>query len=513
MAESHEMAELSRPEARPPPQPQLVQQVPRAGQGDARGNQTAANGTGQRRLPQMTVPGNNRSLAQTQFHAGGGKPRRVLTPEEVAELRRRQEEQEKQLEQEERELELKYGADQVIALILPVSLCMAVVIATIRSVAYYSAQDTQFAYSPYTESSGQDSGTRFGGALLNVIIIIGIIVVMTMVLVVLYKYRCYKAIHGWLIMSSMLLLFFFSYEFLTQILEAQNKTMDYITMSIAVWNFGWVGMVVIHWKGPLLLQQVYLIAVSALMALVLIKNLPEWTTWILLAAIAIYDLVAVLCPGGPLRMLVETAQERNEPLFPALIYSSTMVWLVGMADTEPRPPRLSDVESLDGSTGKKSPEPSRARSSVGSGQVPGSQDSPVNQGAVRGNASRVSGSLASGANSTTGGTPAAQPVQTPTIQSVEDEEERRGVKLGLGDFIFYSVLVGKAATSNDWGTIFVCYIAIVMGLACTLLLLSILQKALPALPISIAFGLVFFFTTSLLLTPYLDDLTYAQVFI
>eukprot|EP00833_Pecoramyces_ruminatium_P008327 jgi/Orpsp1_1/1182359/evm.model.c7180000080981.2 len=93
-----------------------------------------------------------------------------------------------------------------------------------------------------------------------------------------------------------------------------------------MFNLSIVGVIVIFWKGPARIQQGYLILMSSLMAFSL-TNLADWTTWILLALLACWDLIAVLCPFGPLKMLVEHSDSNKQMIPQALIYS-TMIWMM-----------------------------------------------------------------------------------------------------------------------------------------------------------------------------------------
>jgi presenilin 1 len=77
-------------------------------------------------------------------------------------------------------------------------------------------------------------------------------------------------------------------HFCSSISASLNRPIDMITICFLTWNIGVVGMFCIHWQGPLRIQQAYLILMSALLALVFYKFLPDWTGWLILGVISIW---------------------------------------------------------------------------------------------------------------------------------------------------------------------------------------------------------------------------------
>lgn len=90
----------------------------------------------------------------------------------------------------------------------------------------------------------------------------------------------------------------------------------------------------------------------------------------------------------------------------------------------------------------------------------------------------------------------------------DDDAEYRvsnSIKLGLGDFIFYSVLVSKAAM-HSFTAFACCMLVILAGMGATLVLLSVYKAALPALPISIFLGVTFYLLSVLSIEPWIENL-------
>lgn len=63
-----------------------------------------------------------------------------------------------------------------------------------------------------------------------------------------------------------------------------------------------VGMLgILFMPMPLLMKQCYMVWVGIIVAYIF-TWIPDWTSWVLLVAMALYDIAAVLIPGGPLKV-------------------------------------------------------------------------------------------------------------------------------------------------------------------------------------------------------------------
>lgn len=169
-------------------------------------------------------------------------------------------------------------------------------------------------------------------------------------------------------------------------------------------------------------------------------KVPEWTTWTLLGLLVLWDLVAVLCPFGPLRLLVESSQRLNQPI-PALLYSATLLVEL-MADMNHDSVKYTiDSKPNDNSQRCISSTIPLVNNRSGSSLREVSDDTPLD--------SPYESNPQVASNITT-----INHTSTPIEDASDINKKRPGLKLGLGDFVFYSLLMGRAGKKSVYFRVF-----------------------------------------------------------
>ncbi|KAL0415938.1 UNVERIFIED_CONTAM: Presenilin-like protein [Sesamum latifolium] len=372
--------------------------------------------------------------------------------------------------------------EEIIRIVTPVSICMLSVVILVSILNGDSSNGgdlpiTTMATIAYSESSSDSTWDKLKGALLNSLVFVAVVTVVTFLLVLLFYLRCTKFLKYYMGFSAFLVLGFMGGEIALMLIQGFSFPVDCITFAILLFNFTVVGVLAVFMsKMAIFVTQAYLVVIGMLVAY-WFTLLPEWTTWVLLVAMALYDLAAVLLPGGPLRLLVELAMSRDEDI-PALVYEAR--------------PVINDSGPSGGVVRRRVWREGRViwMKIKGLARI-------QEEGRVTGGDSELTTPLIQHINVRMNSSENAVPSENLVLDGI-GLGSSGAIKLGLGDFIFYSVLVGRAAM-YDFMTVYACYLAIIAGLGVTLMLLAFYRKALPALPVSIMLGVLFYLLTRLLL--------------
>ena len=367
--------------------------------------------------------------------------------------------------------------------------------------------------------SRNDSGLSVTTSIITAVVFIGMIFLVTAVLLLLYYFGCMKIIYGWLITAVILLLSMYMLIAFGSVPSIINIPVDYITLAIFLGNLCAVGVMSIFWRAPQIVTQLFLILISILTSLVF-RYLPDWTVWILLILLVIYDACVVLCPGGLLNLLLKKSEERGDAI-PALIYSTAAYFWHEKSDDEESEHEEDENENENQDNNDENQENINDENKYDGEEEDGTDDEIDTEGEDQ-NKPQEQIELER--------QPAHQmplpDIDTPLVdQNVDDNadndqeqqqengerndpenpnnkkkknkkkkmsgRENDGIKLGLGDFVFYGILITRAARIG-WDITVLCIFAVILGLSLTLIVLAIFERPLPALPFSLVLGIIFF---------------------
>ena len=234
------------------------------------------------------------------------------------------------IQKKKRVQDIAYAVASYGAIYLPVSIAMilsALAVNWITTEAWSEATRDSLEQQYTVRQSDDDASnaTLLGDSILNGLTIIAVICALTFVMVILVYFRLTKILFGYLLLSFFFLFFFISAEMFRVAIEAYELYwLDKITQWMLLANFAVVGTISIFFSQgiPHYVNQGYLLLASVLVAWQLSQFEPL-TAWVLLILLAIYDLVAVLTPVGPLNCLMKVVKGGEIP--PGLVFESRVM--------------------------------------------------------------------------------------------------------------------------------------------------------------------------------------------
>eukprot|EP01064_Diplonema_japonicum_P013414 TRINITY_DN2097_c0_g1_i1.p1 TRINITY_DN2097_c0_g1~~TRINITY_DN2097_c0_g1_i1.p1 ORF type:complete len:372 (+),score=63.87 TRINITY_DN2097_c0_g1_i1:562-1677(+) len=305
------------------------------------------------------------------------------------------------------------------------------------------------------EEAASSTGERAESAVANALLVGGIFVGITLLLMLVYKLKLKRVMTTWLASCYFIIFVFLGWVVFDLTCTAHQVPYDIVTCCCVLWNFGVVGVVVIYVAGHPRMKQAYLILTAVILAWFLAK-LPEWSTWVLLGLLTCYDLYSVGAENGVVRMLLghDSSEEEDEE-------SERPV-------TTTRMPY--EMYRYDGDNSDDDIEYS----------IPGCDESLEVEMQDVVPAGRTNDAQETVHQYDTHSTPEGLLFET------------QNHELGLGDFTFYCLLTARSFRSKGALSSLLVVTAVLTGLLATLSLVHHLDTPLPALPLPILMGVVYY---------------------
>ena len=189
----------------------------------------------------------------------------------------------------------------------------------------------------YNITDDADSGSaavKIGKGAINALAFVGGIMVLTVIVVLLFWAGCTGCIRCYLVFAQFTLFSFLGGTFALSACYQYSVPVRWPVFLVALGTFSVAGVVAVFVpRGvPRPIKQAYLICTCVLVSWEF-SGVDEYTCFSLLAALAAYDLCAVLHPWGPLQVLVDLMEARNETL-PGLLFEARVGGRGGGSDVD-----------------------------------------------------------------------------------------------------------------------------------------------------------------------------------